>query len=117
MLLRFEHPRLEAELATCPEGLRLVPYEFAEWCERKNIEGPILTCILRTPEENKAVGGHPRSFHLTARAIDFRTRHYSTWELELVEAWFRNRCKPPRFDVVTQPHGTGPHIHVEQNFG
>lgn len=119
-MLRFEHQNQEAELAQCPEPLQLLVYRFADWSARKGLEDPIITCVGRTLEENKAVGGHPNSCHLwnpKPRAVDFRNHHYPTWQLELVEAWWRDVAKPPRFDVVTKAHGTAPHLHVEQNHG
>lgn len=113
-MIRFLHPNLEAEFARCPEPLRLVVYELAEWCEHANIISPVVTCVERNANQNKAAGGVPNSLHLRqpSRAVDLRSLHYASWELDRVKAYLVVRCPAPRFELITTPHGTAPHLHI-----
>lgn len=113
-MVRFLHPDMEAQLARCPEALRLVVFELADWSEANHIEAPLVTCVERDAEQNRRAGGVLTSLHLRqpSRAVDLRNHHYAAWELEKVQEWLRARCPPPRWELVFRTHGTGPHLHV-----
>lgn len=86
--------------------------ELDAWSQREKLPEPVVVCIHRTEAENAAIGGSPRSWHLLSCAADLRTHHYSAPELAAVEAWVRARCFGSQWEVITQLHGTGPHIHL-----
>lgn len=58
------------------------------------------------------------TWHFYDCAADLRTvgdpKHpqYTPDQLKLVEAWFRKRCPLGAWEVKTETHGSGPHIHV-----
>ena len=69
------------------------------------------TSVARTEEENKQVGGVANSQHLDhiGTARDFRTRDKKPEQI----TEFVNALKDKGYHVITQTHGTGPHIHVQ----
>jgi hypothetical protein len=113
--IRFKTPRVEKESKALIAGLWSVLVDFDVWGETQGLPDPMVTCIHRTESENKAAGGVASSLHLAEnpyRAMDLRSTHYDVPQLMKVDAWFRGRCLRALFEVITKPHGTGPHIHV-----
>lgn len=109
---RYEYQELAEQLARAPTELRLVLTEFEAWCALQNFPAPVVTCVHRTPEQNKAAGGVPNSLHLDSRAMDLRNRHYTPEQRMECEQWLRARCPRWAFEMVLKPHGTGPHWHI-----
>lgn len=81
-----------------------------------------LTCLIRSYEENKALiskGAKDNSLHVVrfpqlCRAADFNpnygvknAEHWRERVATYVKTHFRG------VDVVVQPHGTAPHVHLE----
>ena len=52
------------------------------------------------------------SWHLVDCAVDFRNKHLSERQLLLCEEWLRAECASSEWELVTKPHGTGPHFHL-----
>lgn len=69
------------------------------------------TSTTRSEEENRRVGGVSNSQHLESRgtARDWSVKGKSP---EQVDAFVAD-LKAAGFQVITEPHGTGPHIHAE----
>ena len=78
-----------------------------------------VTCLLRTPAEDKAIGGS--GVHSAGRGADVRTRNLpDPQEMadEVAEAinamWDYDPDRPGMFKVArSDPHGSGPHLHCQ----
>ena len=77
-----------------------------------------VTCIFRTPLEDKALGG--TGIHSSWRAVDIRTAAggISDATVDDVVQWANSHyCynpKVPRIPVAyAKPHGSGPHLHIQ----
>lgn len=76
----------------------------------------VMTCLIRTPEENKAAGGYEFSAHLEedefpCRAGDSRTHNFTDGEIEQIIAYLR-RTWGDFLYVEYHESGTGPHLHI-----
>lgn len=119
-LITFKTPRLAEEwpLVFDPLAERFLGLaNFIQTVMGKS--GPlVVTCIVRTPEENSIVGGVPKSMHMTnpTRAIDFR-RVVAKWSMqEIIEAkrWWESAGKGWDFVPEGAPFNKKtPHFHVE----
>lgn len=74
----------------------------------------VITCLHRTPEENKAVGGVPHSLHTRDRAADIRNWPYMSDNARILKAiktwWVDNiTLYDERLQIVIEKD----HIHVE----
>lgn len=70
-----------------------------------------VTSTTRTPEENKKDKGVANSKHLVGEAVDFSIKGKTKEEI----ADFVSALKEAGYQVVSTPHGTGPHIHAEKD--
>lgn len=77
-----------------------------------------IVCLIRTIEENAAVGGKENSAHLPYRkaAADIRVWELTDDQIATIKKYLLDAWGPDFLCVVTQDHGTGPHIHVNINF-
>lgn len=94
--------------------VRAVLVEFAVWSEHEALPEPVVTCLGRDGATNAAAGGVQDSWHLSHCAADLRVRHYSAEQLPKVLLWWsekRANMKSQHTELITVPHGTGPHIH------
>jgi hypothetical protein len=117
--VKFAYPELEEQLTRVPQALRAVLEDFESWSKQRGMPEPFITCIFRTPSQNKAAGGVAHSLHLIGRAVDLRNvgpsekePHYSAEERMACEAWLRRRCPKWAYELVLASHGTGPHWHL-----
>jgi len=123
--VKFKRPELEEELRTaCAPELRRLLEDFDRWSPRVHLPEPMLTCLGRTPAQNRAVGGVPTSLHLWSgagevqetRAADLSTWRYLPEQLELVLTWFRGevakRGGAKRWELLHHNVQTGQHLHV-----
>lgn len=69
------------------------------------IPGERITSTKRTPERNRAVGGSPRSYHLTGQARD----SVPPPGMSMNEYYQRLKALNPDLDVINE----GDHIHIE----
>ena len=97
--------------------LQAVLFEESLWLKRTFGKDAIVTCLMRTIDENKAVNGRPFSSHLDGRAADRRTFHLSQpeidkWILHLNQVW-------GELFLHTKYHdsGSGLHLHSNINMG
>ncbi len=79
----------------------------------------IVTSIYRTPEEDKALGGH--GIHPAWRAVDVRTNNTTQKTIDTITAimnrrWSYDPARPSMVVFYTEPHGSGAHAHV-QSYG
>lgn len=128
--MKYRRPSLEKQLAlaTHPEVRKLL-LDFDGFSRRARLPEPTLVCLGRTTQENRLVGGVPTSLHLweppfangtgkepETRAADLSVKAYDESQMELVLTWFRGevaqRGGKARWELISEPHGTGPHIHV-----
>jgi hypothetical protein len=77
-----------------------------------------LTCIYRTPEEDKLLEGS--GIHCTWRAVDIRDRDVSPEAVvDLTTYLNRHYVYDPQRTALTvcysKPHGTGPHVHLQSH--
>lgn len=110
-MIQFKRPEIELQFSAMPVTLREELEDFEFWSREKGIKPPLVTCILRTEEENADARGVKTSLHLKGRAFDLRTIHYDLHTLDMVIAYWESRRRPG-LEVITKRHGNGPHIHV-----
>lgn len=69
------------------------------------------TSTTRSAEENKRVGGVATSQHLDTigTARDWSVKGKTPAQVEA----FASALREQGFEVITKPHGTGPHVHAE----
>ena len=113
-MITCKTPRVEEELDLLPAELRALLDDFGHWSMSNRLPMTVVTCIKRTPKENRDIYGYDRdSLHLDARALDLRTRQYTKTQLDDVIRFFETKCRDRKiWELVTRLHGTGPHIHV-----
>jgi hypothetical protein len=115
MTVRFkdESPALAAEfLQVLHPDARRVVLELAAWSRKRGLPDPVVTCVVRDPSSNAAVGGVPNSWHLAGCAVDLRDKHYSPDERADVVSWLERRCTIGPFELVTHTHGNATHLHL-----
>jgi len=113
--MRFKDNKLKHEFYhEINPKLRAVLFELDDFIERIHGKELVITCLNRTPEENRKVGGIPHSAHLSRRAADIRSWIFSEKELDIMI----QRVKDTWGDIVYIVYhegGTGPHIHININ--
>ena len=96
-------------------------FDMYSYFRKRDLE-VVVTETVTTLEEDIAVG-RVSSTHRTGRAFDLRNRSWSLMEIKKFETHFnkkywkraaRNKEGIGRL-VVSIPHGTGPHFHVQIN--
>jgi Peptidase M15 len=108
--------------AQWPEVWEPLRIEFIRFCEqcRSDLGTPplVITCLTRTPAENAAVGGKPKSLHLTrpCRAIDIRSRGFEKYATQMQGLWQR-RGVGWDFVIEGPPYNRKPpHFHLEADW-
>lgn len=127
--MKYKRDGLESQflLRTEPE-LRQLLQDFDDISKRWGLPEPILTCLGRTPAENKAVGGVAHSLHLweadpflpakppISRAADLSAWAYSPEQLAQALMWLRGeiarRGGRRAWELIHHDAGTGEHVHV-----
>lgn len=97
--------------------LRAVLLELADFLRRQHDIRLVVTCLWRSEEENRMVGGAPKSSHLTWRAADVRTYD---WPAPVKQIAVQHLTKLwPRDMLFVKVHdsGTGEHMHLNINYG
>ncbi len=117
MAIKYADGKLEREFKMLPEAIQRVVKELAEFVRDQAAEDALdkdvtVTCVLRDPAQNTKVGGVATSLHLDCRAVDLRSKNYGTKQMDQISAWLSRRCPRKAYEVITKPHGTGPHIHI-----
>ncbi len=111
--MKFKASHLEREFnEELHPQTRQVVLELDDFCRAEGLPEVTVTCVNRDAAANAKVGGVARSLHLDACACDIRSTSYSPDEyLKLVHFVLR-RCPPGEWEVLWQPHGSGPHLHL-----
>lgn len=113
--VRFKTARCEKEyFGVLHPAVRDLVQAFCEWSRVSGLPEPTVTCVVRTPDENRAIykGVDRFSWHLVRCAVDLRNHHYTPEQRRKAEGWLGARAMRPRWEFVPQDHGTGPHFHV-----
>lgn len=120
--MNFKVPQLEEELPGSHPDLIDVLRAFDKWCFDEHLPEPIITALWREIGFYKKHGlkPNPHSWHLFRCAVDLRLSHYDAMAKEKVLAWWQEKLvdrkdkKGPKakWELYTETHGTGPHIHV-----
>jgi len=90
-----------------------------DYFTRKSWGIPVfIVCLIRTVEENAAIGGKENSAHLPHRkqAADLRVWELTEEQIAAIKKYLLETWGPDFLCVVTLDHGTGPHIHININF-
>ncbi len=118
-MIEFANSRIEDEWDTLHPKLQQLLEDFGHWSASQGLITPVVTCLLRTKQENRKIYGKDRfSWHLlqkdgTIHAADIRTKHYTKEQSDKVIGWFLKSCMDTdTWELITKVHGTGPHIHV-----
>lgn len=117
--MKFKTDKIKTEfeeLENHNENLYDVLTRIEVFCDSIGVEEPVITCILRAEEENKAVGGIATSPHLIWDAADLRSKIYAQDEIDEivkeVNSWgYSYRGKPTI--IYHRVVGGVPHLHVQ----
>lgn len=88
-----------------------VYYEADDWLYRTYGKRVVITCINRTPEENKKVNGSKWSGHLFGRAYDWRTFTMDTDQIKGLQSHLTDVWGSLVY-VLYHDAGHGSHLHV-----
>ena len=115
----FKEIRLEDEFKSyrLNQHLRAVLLDLGWYMRHRRDMQVMLTCIYRTPNENKAVNGNPLSAHLDWRAADIRTRDLKVAEVDDMVNHLRALWPLEMLHVIVHNSGAGPHMHININRG
>jgi hypothetical protein len=117
-MILFKTPEIEKQYQELPVHNRrlknaiLMLDLFVSLELKKDIE---LTSLLRTPEENAAVGGIPNSPHLVWNAVDLRSTLYTDAEVNRIVA-FMNSLTYHAGKSTAMAHAVGGgayHLHIQ----
>ena len=119
-MFSFKSKAVEDQFDNLHPELKTILEELGHWSASAKIPMPVVTCLVRTPEENRAIynGVDRFSWHLakpdgTICAMDLRVVHYTDDSRAKVLKWILERCPDAKkWEVIYKPHGTGPHYHI-----
>lgn len=104
--------QLETEFGGQIDGrLKAVIYEIGYFCYEKWGIKPVITCLNRTKEENKKVGGVKWSAHLYGRAVDLRTRTMTKQQIDELQKHLESVWGSFLY-VKYHDAGSGNHLHI-----
>ncbi len=117
-MIQFKTPRIADEWLLLGlkndrlKGVLLALEQFVEIEFRKDV---VITCLLRTQQENSACGGIIMSPHLSWQAADLRSSIYTEAEINrmvtfLNQFTYRDGKKTALYHRVV---GGAPHFHVQ----
>lgn len=113
--MRFKHPHLEKEFhERLHPNVRTLLILLEHWSEDNDIPGPIISAISRAPEwyDQNGLKRPPYSWHYCDAAADLRDKHYTTEQYAKVVFWLAANCPTGPWELITDLHGTGKHLHV-----
>ena len=94
--------------------MRAVLLELAEYTMRKWSIGIVLTCLIRSVEQNTADGGSKYSAHLDGegRAGELRSRSFTPEQIAVIKDHLETTWGTDFLYVLVHDSGRGPHIHI-----
>ena len=98
--------------------LRMIVLDAAEQAMNKHGWIFHVTSLLRTADEDRALGGS--GVHVDGRGCDIRTKGVPARTVEAVakyvnERWIYDPQRPQYLVCFIKPHGTGPHAHFQSH--
>ena len=98
-----------------PKLITLV-LDFCHYAYDKHGWLPECTSIVRTAEEDKALGGS--GVHAAGRGFDIRTRNIPKAVIEdcksfIDNTWQYDKMRANMTCCLIKPHGSGPHAHLQ----
>lgn len=98
--------------------LRAVLLECGRWVRQEFDKRLVYTCVIRTQEENKKVGGAKYSAHLYGRAVDIRTHNLTGSELSKLLTYIEVHWLKDEQWLYLLVHGQGnnKHFHINIKF-
>ena len=95
--------------------LRAVMLESARWFRSKFDKRLVYTCVNRTEEENKDVGGAEYSAHLYGRALDIRVHNLTEDEVNQLVGYMNLHWLKDDAWLFILVHGKGGNRHMHIN--
>lgn len=94
--------------------LRAIIFDIARTMWRKHRKDTIITCLVRSKEENRAEGGSQYSAHLrgSGRAVDLRTSHLAEKEVTEIIEYLNTVWGDDFVYVKYHDAGSGNHLHI-----
>jgi len=123
--IAFKRPRHAHEWLAVDPRIRAIVLALAEECDRRGYASPIVTSILRTPDEHARIyagraNAPASSPHIAdprglVRAVDLRSHIYTPEQVATLVAWMNQHW--PRADkrptALCHNVGLGMHFHVQ----
>ena len=94
--------------------LRAIIFDLARIMWKRYRKDTILTCLIRSKDENRAEGGYQYSAHLrgSGRAVDLRTSHLSEKEVAGIVEYLNTTWGDDFLYVKFHDAGSGNHLHI-----
>jgi len=123
--IRFKTGRDQEDWDKLDPRMKGLLMAVAAWQYTKWEKSLTITCIVRTAEENAAVGGLERSAHVMvpeqryARAADLRNNDLTLYQQTERRVYIEDHWNhgAPMFHVIDHDSGHGAHTHLNLNFG
>jgi hypothetical protein len=108
--------RLQTEFQTGIDPLlQAALIDLADWVKETFGKPVVVTCLIRTENENAAIGGQPNSAHIPGKD-GIRSVLYLPEQIVTIQRYLNHRWGGV-LHVLYHTAGTGPHIHMNVNIG
>lgn len=115
--MRFKQDRFSGQFDYILDPkLRAILLELEAWTKNYADYEPMITSLVRTLEENKEVGGRPRSAHLDGRAADLRVWDMPELLPETIINRWRSIWEASMVHCLLHGDGNNSHIHININW-
>ena len=119
MKLQFKTSSIRKQWETYkgrPQILADIVDDFLAFAEREFEWEPVMTCYLRSAEEDLALKGS--GVHVRGGAVDIRTIGVPDNEVSAAVEYLNSRYqydpdRPAKPVAYAKPHGNAPHLHVQ----
>ena len=95
----------------CAVVLLLAAWTMCQWSI-----GIVITCLNRTVDENRRLGGYEFSAHLSGRGVDIRSRTFTVTQITQIIEYLETTWGDFIY-VKYHNSGSGHHIHINIRYG
>ena len=111
----FKTDREKHEFSLIDLMLKVVIISLGLYVDANFQKKIVITGIFRTLKENAQINGLIDSAHLYLRAVDIRSRNFTTEELGQISRFLASTFGALLYVNISN-HGTAPHIHINLRY-